>query len=50
MLFYGWNIPKGQSSEKKVITQIAPTVALKIKVSMPNGTEGKVLTEILDNK
>jgi predicted AlkP superfamily pyrophosphatase or phosphodiesterase len=48
MIFYGWNIPKGQNSAKKEITEIAPTIALKIKVSMPNGTEGKVLTEILD--
>jgi predicted AlkP superfamily pyrophosphatase or phosphodiesterase len=50
MLFYGWNIPKGQSSEKKVITQIAPTVALKIKVALPNGTEAQILKEILDTK
>jgi predicted AlkP superfamily pyrophosphatase or phosphodiesterase len=50
MLFYGWNILKGQNSEKKVITQIAPTVALKIKVALPNGTEGKILKEILDTK
>jgi hypothetical protein len=50
MLFYGWNIPKGQNSEKKVITQIAPTVALKIKIALPNGTEGLILKEILDAK
>ena len=47
MLFYGWKIPHGESFAKKVITQIAPTLALKLKVTMPNGTEGEVLEEIL---
>ena len=49
LLFYGWNIKKGESFDKKVITQIAPTVAQKIKVSFPNGTEANVLTEVLGN-
>jgi hypothetical protein len=31
---------------KKSITQIAPTIAQKIKVSLPNGTEAQVLEEI----
>ena len=47
MLFYGWKIPHGESFAKKVITQIAPTLALKLKITMPNGTEGEVLEEIL---
>ncbi|RVT72290.1 alkaline phosphatase family protein [Flavobacterium sufflavum] len=48
LLFYGWNIKKGESFDKKVITQIAPTIAQKIKVTFPNGTESNVLTEVLD--
>jgi predicted AlkP superfamily pyrophosphatase or phosphodiesterase len=48
LLFYGWKIKKGESHEKKEITQIAPTIAQKIKIPFPNGTESKVLTEILD--
>ena len=46
-LFYGWEVKKGESHEKKEITQIAPTIAQKIKVTFPNGTESKVLEEIL---
>ena len=46
-LFYGWNIKKGESYEKKEITQIAPTIAQKIKIPFPNGTESNVLLEIL---
>lgn len=49
LLFYGWNIKKGESFDKKAITQIAPTIAQKIKVDFPNGTEANVLTEVLGN-
>lgn len=47
-LFYGWNIKKGESFDKKEITQIAPTLAQKLKITFPNGTEAKVLTEVLN--
>ena len=50
LLFYGWKIKHGESFDKKEITQIAPTLALKLKLEMPNGTEGKVLTEVLEEK
>lgn len=50
LLFYGWKIKPGESFDKKEITQIAPTLALKLKIEMPNGTESKVLTEILGDK
>ncbi|RXR19407.1 alkaline phosphatase family protein [Flavobacterium amnicola] len=46
-LFYGWNIKKGESFDKKEITQIAPTLAQKLKITFPNGTEAKVMTEVL---
>ncbi|MBP6182259.1 alkaline phosphatase PafA [Flavobacterium sp.] len=49
-IFYGWHIKKGESFEKKYITQIAPTIAQKIKIPFPNGTEANVLEEILENK
>jgi predicted AlkP superfamily pyrophosphatase or phosphodiesterase len=49
-IFYGWHIKKGESYDKKAITEIAPTIAQKIKVSFPNGTEAKVIQEILDGK
>ena len=49
-IFYGWHIKKGESFNKKVITQIAPTIAQKIKISFPNGTDANVLEEVLDEK
>ena len=50
LLFYGWKIKPGESFDKKEITQIAPTLALKLKIEMPNGTESKVLEEVLQEK
>ncbi|GGC88690.1 alkaline phosphatase family protein [Flavobacterium lutivivi] len=47
LLFYGWKIKHGESHKKKLITQIAPTLAQKLSLTMPNGTEGEVLQEIL---
>lgn len=47
-IFYGWNIKKGETHDKKVITQIAPTLSQKLKITMPNGTDGEVLLEVLD--
>lgn len=49
VIFYGWNIKKGESFAKKSITQVAPTIAQKIKISLPNGTEADVLEEVLNN-
>lgn len=50
LIFYGWGIPKGESHDKKVITQIAPTLAQKLKIPFPNGTESEVLTEVFEVK
>ncbi|MFB9077008.1 alkaline phosphatase PafA [Flavobacterium procerum] len=47
-IFFGWHIKKGESFDKKAITEIAPTIAQKIKVTFPNGTEAKVMAEILN--
>ena len=47
LLFYGWGIPKGESHGKKLITQIAPTLAQKLKITFPNSSEAEVLEEIL---
>ena len=48
LLFYGWNIKKGECHEKKIITQIAPTLSQKLKITLPNGTESEILNEILE--
>ena len=47
-IFYGWNIKKGESHDRKVITEIAPTLAQLLKITLPNGTESEVLNEILE--
>ena len=47
LLFYGWKIKKGECHDKKVITQIAPTLSQLLKITQPNGTESDVLTEVL---
>ncbi len=49
-IFYGWNITKGETHERKEITEIAPTLAQKLKITFPNGTECKVLLEVLNKK
>ena len=50
LIFYGWNIKKGETHDRKEITEIAPTLAQKLKITFPNGTEAKVLLEVLDKK
>jgi len=46
-IFYGWHINKGQSYEKKVITQIAPTLSQLLKITLPNSTKSEVLTQVI---
>lgn len=48
LLFYGWNIKKGATHDKKVITQIAPTLSQLLKIPFTNGTDCHVLLEVLD--
>lgn len=50
LLFYGWNVSKGEEYSKKHITQIAPTLSQMLKIPFPNGTESEVLESILDKK
>lgn len=48
LIFYGWNIKKGETHDKKSITEIAPTLSQLLKIPFTNGTEASVLLEILD--
>ncbi len=50
LIFFGWNIKAGETHDRKVITEIAPTIAQKINIAFPNGSEAQVLTEILNDK
>jgi hypothetical protein len=49
LLFFTDGILKKESFNKKEITQIAPTIAQKIKKFHSNGTEAHVLEEVLKN-
>jgi predicted AlkP superfamily pyrophosphatase or phosphodiesterase len=46
-LFYGWGIQPGQTNKEVYMTDIAPTIAALLKIQMPNGSVGKVITEAL---
>ena len=48
LIFFGGNIKKGQTHDRKEITQIAPTVTQMLKITMPNSSDGKVLLEVLE--
>jgi hypothetical protein len=50
LLFYGWHVPKGESHDKKEITQIAPTLSQMLKIPFTNGTEANVLEEAFEGK
>lgn len=46
-LFYGWGIKPGHTQRETAITDIAPTLAALLKIQMPSGSVGKVITEAL---
>ncbi len=47
LLFYGWGIRPGKTNRETYMTDIAPTVAAMLKIQMPNGCVGKVITEVV---
>lgn len=49
LLFYGWGVKHGKSNRAVYMTDIAPTVAAKLQIQMPNASVGKVLEEVINN-
>lgn len=49
LLWYGWKIPAGQTSNRKHIADIAPTLAAMLHILEPNGCIGSPIEEILKN-
>jgi len=47
MIFYGNGIKQGSSAKKYEIIDIAPTISNLLQIEFPNGTTGKVITEVL---
>ncbi len=43
LLFYGWNVPEGETSRKTAIPQIAPTISNMLNISLPSGSEANIL-------
>lgn len=49
VLFYGWKIPVGKSTVRKVnITDIAPTVSMLLNTQLADGTTGQPILEIFE--
>jgi len=48
VIFYGWNIPQGESSEYCTITDIAPTLSMLLGIRLPNGATGHPLLPMLN--
>ncbi len=47
MLFYGWGIKQGKTNRETYMTDLAPTISALLKIQMPSGCIGKVVTEAL---
>jgi predicted AlkP superfamily pyrophosphatase or phosphodiesterase len=50
IIFYGWNVPTGESSRYATITDIAPTLSMMLDIKLPNGATGQPILEITDKK
>lgn len=47
LLFFGWNIQHGSSSEQVYITDLAATLAMMLNIQFPNGCTGKPISFIV---
>ncbi|MEL7832620.1 alkaline phosphatase PafA [Fodinibius sp. Rm-B-1B1-1] len=43
LIFYGWGVPQGSTTEKTAIPQIAPTVSNMLNIALPSGSEANIL-------
>jgi predicted AlkP superfamily pyrophosphatase or phosphodiesterase len=46
LLWYGWNIKPGRSTDEVYMTDIAPTLAAMLRIQMPSGCVGKVIKAV----
>lgn len=47
LLWMGWGINQGKSNKQVYMTDIACTLAALLHIQMPNGSVGKVITEVI---
>ncbi|HMU10936.1 MAG TPA: alkaline phosphatase family protein [Ferruginibacter sp.] len=46
-VFFGWGVKPGKTNRETYMTDIAPTIAALLKIQMPSGCVGKVVTEAI---
>lgn len=46
-VFFGWGVKPGKTNRETYMTDIAPTIAAMLKIQMPSGCVGKVVTEAI---
>jgi predicted AlkP superfamily pyrophosphatase or phosphodiesterase len=46
-IFFGWGVKPGKTHRETYMTDIAATLAAMLKIQMPNGCVGKVITELV---
>jgi predicted AlkP superfamily pyrophosphatase or phosphodiesterase len=46
LVFFGWNVKPGHLNREVNMTDIAPTLAAKLHIQMPNACVGKVIEEV----
>jgi predicted AlkP superfamily pyrophosphatase or phosphodiesterase len=46
LVFFGWNVKPGHLNREVYMTDIAPTLAAKLHIQMPNASIGKVIEEV----
>ncbi len=47
LVWYGWGIKQGKSHEEVYMNDIAPTLAALLRIQMPSGCTGQVITGVL---
>ncbi len=47
LLWFGWKVKHGKSNREVYMTDIAATLAAMLQIQMPNGSVGKVITEVI---
>jgi predicted AlkP superfamily pyrophosphatase or phosphodiesterase len=47
LVWFGWKIRPGQLHRETYMTDITPTIAAMLKVQMPSGCVGQVITEVI---
>lgn len=47
LLWYGWGIKQGKTNRETYMTDIATTIAALLRIQMPSGNVGHVITEVM---